>query len=73
MHNNAVLPIGLYPSAVDYSTRPGLDEAGLTARIIAGRAALRNAGFDFTSWQVPDSPEKTVDALRQRVHPLPQD
>ncbi|MBT2436961.1 hypothetical protein J7F01_33370, partial [Streptomyces sp. ISL-22] len=42
-----VLSIGLHPRALDYSRMPdGLDEAGLTARIEAANAALREAGFD---------------------------
>lgn len=42
-----MLSLGLHPSAVDYSRYPHLTEAVLTARIEAGEAALREAGFDI--------------------------
>jgi len=54
----AVLSIGLHPSAVDYGKHPGLDEATLTARIEAGEARLRAAGFDFVSCQIPAEPDE---------------
>jgi hypothetical protein len=65
-----VLSIGLHPSAPDYSRMlDGFDnEAILTARIEAGIAALREAGFDAvpclidTSW---DRAEATVRELLQ--------
>jgi hypothetical protein len=53
-----VLSIGLHPSAVDYGRHPGLDEATLTARIAAGEAKLRAAGFDFVSCQIPAEPDE---------------
>jgi hypothetical protein len=62
--SNAVLSVGLHPSAIDYSRHPGLDEATLTARIEAGEAALRAAGFDFVSCQVPADPDQAEKALR---------
>ncbi len=58
-----ILSLGLHPSVVDYSRYPGLDEATLTARIAAGEAALREAGFDFVQCLVsadPDEAEATV-------------
>jgi hypothetical protein len=61
---NTVLSIGLRPSAVDYSRYPGLDEATLTERIEAGEAALRAAGFDFVSCQVPADPDEAEKAVR---------
>jgi len=61
---NAILSIGLYPSAVDYSKYPGIDEAMLTARIEAGEAALRTAGFDFVSCQVPADPDDRGEVAR---------
>ncbi len=59
-----VLSIGLHPSAVDYSRYPGLDESTLTARIDAGEAALRAAGFDLVSCRLPAEPELAEAALR---------
>jgi hypothetical protein len=58
-----ILSLGLHPSAIDYSRYPGLDEETLTARIAAGQAELREAGFDIVSCQVladPDEAEKKV-------------
>jgi hypothetical protein len=62
---NTVLSIGLHPSAVDYSRHPGLDPATLAARIEAGEAAIRAAGFDILSCPVPASPEDAEAALRE--------
>jgi hypothetical protein len=59
-----VLSIGLHPSAVDYSRYPGFDAATLTARIEAGEAALREAGFDFVSCQVPADPDEAEAKVR---------
>ncbi|WP_227981390.1 hypothetical protein [Nocardia spumae] len=63
----AVLSIGLHPSAVDYTRYPGLDEATLTARIAAGSAALRAAGFEVTSCELPADPDAAEATLRDRV------
>lgn len=60
-----ILSIGLHPSAVDYHRHPGLDEAILTARIAAGEAALREAGFDFVSCQVPSAPDEAEARVRE--------
>jgi hypothetical protein len=62
---DSVLTIGLHPSAVDYSRHPGLDEPTLAARIEAGEAAIRAAGFDIVSCQVPASPDEAEAALRE--------
>ncbi|WP_280220934.1 hypothetical protein [Nocardia neocaledoniensis] len=64
---NSVLSIGLHPSAVDYSRYPGLDEAILTARITAGETALREAGFDLVSCQLPADPDAAEAQLRKCV------
>ncbi|MFB7719607.1 hypothetical protein [Nocardia sp. NPDC056100] len=63
-NNSTVLSIGLHPSAVDYARYPGIDEATLTARIEAGEAALRAAGFDLVSCQVPADPDAAEAKLR---------
>ncbi|WP_378738964.1 hypothetical protein [Nocardia brasiliensis] len=63
--NTTVLSIGLHPSAVDYSRYPEIDEATLTARIQAGEAALRDAGFDIVSCQVPADPDAAETKLRE--------
>lgn len=62
-----ILSLGLHPSAIDYSRHPGLDEATLTARIEAGRAALREAGFDIVDCQVSADPDEAADTVRERV------
>lgn len=62
-----VLSIGLHPSAVDYSNYPQLDEATLTARIDAGEAALRAAGFDLVACRLPADPDAAEEALRIRL------
>lgn len=62
-----VLSIGLHPSAVDYSRYPQLDEATLTARIAAGEIALREAGFDLVSCQLPAEPDAAEAKLRECV------
>ncbi|MGY1939692.1 hypothetical protein [Nocardia gipuzkoensis] len=63
--STTVLSIGLHPSAVDYSRYPAIDEAALTARIEAGEAALRDAGFDLVSCQVPADPDAAEAKLRE--------
>ncbi|MQY28456.1 hypothetical protein [Nocardia aurantia] len=65
--NNTVLSIGLHPGAVDYSRYPGLDAAMLTARIEAGEAALRAAGFDLISCRLPADADAAVTTLRECV------
>ncbi|MFD6356178.1 hypothetical protein [Nocardia tengchongensis] len=62
-----VLSIGLHPSEVDYSNYPQLDEATLTARIDAGEAALRAAGFDLVACRLPSDPDAAEEALRTRL------
>ncbi|MET9953741.1 hypothetical protein ABZ135_19595 [Streptomyces sp. NPDC006339] len=66
-----VLTIGLHPRALDYSRMPeGLDEAAMAARIEAGHALVREAGFDAVSCLIdgdPDGAERAVRAhLRDR-------
>lgn len=63
-HPSTVLSIGLHPSAIDYSRHPHIDEATLTARIAAGESALRDAGFDLVTCQVPADPDAAEAALR---------
>ncbi len=63
--NATVLSIGLAPSAIDYSRYPDLDEATFTARIEAGENALRAAGFDLVSCQVPADPDAAEAKLRE--------
>ncbi|MFC9967093.1 hypothetical protein [Nocardia ignorata] len=62
--SDTVLSIGLHPSAVDYSRYPQIDEATLTARIAAGETALREAGFDIVTCQVPADPDAAEATLR---------
>jgi hypothetical protein len=60
-----ILSLGLRPSAIDYSRYPGLDEATLTARIAAGEAALREAGFDIVPCQVSADPDEAEQKIRE--------
>ncbi|WP_327112838.1 hypothetical protein OHB12_29825 [Nocardia sp. NBC_01730] len=60
-----VLSIGLHPSAIDYSRYPDLDEATLTARIEAGDAALREAGFDIVACPIPAAPDQAEAKIRE--------
>jgi hypothetical protein len=62
-----ILSLGLHPSAIDYSHYPGLDEATLTARIAAGEATLREAGFDIVSCQVSADPDEAEKKIRESV------
>ncbi len=62
---STVLSIGLRPGAVDYARYPQIDEATLTARIAAGESALREAGFDIVSCQVPADPDAAEAVLRE--------
>ncbi|MFI6624650.1 hypothetical protein [Streptomyces sp. NPDC050528] len=62
-----VLSIGLHPSAPDYSRMlDGFDnEAILTARIEAGIAALRKAGFDAVPCLIDTSPDRAEAIVRE--------
>lgn len=62
-----ILAIGLHPSALDYSKLPGLDEAALTARIEAGSAALRAAGFDAVPCQIGNDPDEAESQVRKAL------
>ncbi|MFF3568418.1 hypothetical protein [Nocardia jiangxiensis] len=62
-----ILMIGLHPNALDYSKLPDLDEATLTARIEAGNAALRAAGFDAVSCQIPADPAQAETRIREHL------
>ncbi len=73
MSTARILMIGLHPSALDYSERPGLDEATLTARIDAGNAALRDAGFDAVSCQIPADPAQAETRIREHLSDGPFD
>ena len=66
-----VLSVGLHPSAIDYGRYPGLDEATMTARIDAGDAALRAAGFDFVPCRVPATPDEAEAVVRACVGSRP--
>jgi hypothetical protein len=67
----AILSIGLHPSAIDYGRHPGLDEATMIARIDAGHAALRAAGFDFVPCEVPAAPDEAEAMVRERARSRP--
>lgn len=60
----ATLALALHSSAVDYSRYPEFDEETLRARIAAGEAAMREAGFHIVSCLLtsadPDEAEKKV-------------
>ncbi|WP_410656808.1 hypothetical protein [Amycolatopsis sp. lyj-112] len=67
-----ILSLGLHPSALDYNRYPGLDEKTLTARIAAGEADLREAGFDIVPCQVSADPDEAEAKVRECVaaHPV---
>jgi hypothetical protein len=62
--SDAILSVGLDPGAIDYRNHPGLDQATMTARIEAGEAVLRAAGFDIVSCQVPADPDEAETKVR---------
>ncbi|MFQ6393597.1 hypothetical protein ACLMAJ_09100 [Nocardia sp. KC 131] len=64
---NRILMIGLHPGVLDYSRIPGLDEQTLTARIEAGNAAIRDAGFDAVSCQIGLSPDEAESQIRDQL------
>ncbi|MFD3941664.1 hypothetical protein [Streptomyces sp. NPDC058579] len=62
------LSIGLHPRALDYSAMPaGVDEASLTARIEAGMAAVREAGFDVATCLIDTDPDLAEAAVREQL------
>jgi hypothetical protein len=68
---DTVLSLGMHPSAIDFSRYPGIDESMLMARIEAGEAVLREAGFDIvpcrlTSADPDDAEKKTRDCIAAR-------
>ncbi|XVS64430.1 hypothetical protein ACQPYE_40375 [Actinosynnema sp. CA-299493] len=67
-----ILSLGLHPGTIDYRRYPGLDEEALTARIAAGEAALREAGFDIVPCQVSTDPDEAERKVRECVadHPV---
>ncbi|WP_218026898.1 hypothetical protein [Nocardia vaccinii] len=73
MSTARILMIGLQPNALDYSKHPGLDEATLTARIEAGNAALRAAGFGAVSCQIPADPAQAETQIREHLADGPFD
>ncbi|WP_326574290.1 hypothetical protein OG889_04400 [Streptomyces sp. NBC_00481] len=63
-----MLCIGLHPRGLDYSRMPdGLDEAAFTARVEAGNAALREAGFDTVHCWIDTSPDRAEAAVRKQL------
>ncbi|MGW2521400.1 hypothetical protein ACWC09_31160 [Streptomyces sp. NPDC001617] len=63
-----MLCIGLHPRGLDYSRMPdGLDEAAFTARVEAGNAALREAGFDTVQCWIDTSPDRAEVAVRKQL------
>lgn len=61
---HTVLSLGLHPSAVDFSRFPQIDEATLRARIAAGEAQLREAGYDIVACQVSADPDEAEEKVR---------
>lgn len=65
---NAVLSLGMHPSAIDYSRYPGVTEELLTERIEAGEAVLRDAGFDVVPCRLTsDDPDEAEEKIRDTV------
>ncbi|WP_228713778.1 MULTISPECIES: hypothetical protein [Prauserella] len=68
---DTVLSLGMHPSAIDFSRYPEITEEMLMARIEAGEAALREAGFDIvpcrlTSDDADDAEKKIREAVAAR-------
>lgn len=59
-----VLQIGIDPAVVDFSPYPGQTAADLQARVDAAESALRDAGFDVVTCQVPDDPDAAETQIR---------
>ncbi len=64
MAGSRVLRIGIDPAVVDFSPYPGQDADQLQARVDAAGTALRDAGFDVVTCQVPDDPEVAEAQIR---------
>ncbi|NNH70241.1 hypothetical protein HLB23_10260 [Nocardia uniformis] len=62
---DTVLSIGLNPNAVDFSGYPGQNAETLTARIEAGNAALRDAGFDIVLCLIPAGLDEAEAKVRE--------
>lgn len=67
MAGSRVLRIGIDPAVVDFSPYPGQDADQLQARVDAAGTALRDAGFDVVTCQVPDDPEVAEAQIRACV------
>lgn len=69
---DTVLALGMHPSAIDFSRHPEITEDMLTARIEAGEAALREAGFDIVPCRLTsDDPDDAEKAIRETVAARP--
>jgi hypothetical protein len=68
---DTILSVGLHPSAVDFSRHPEITEEMLAARIAAGDAALREAGFDIVACQVPADVDEAVKKIHECVADRP--
>jgi hypothetical protein len=69
---DTVLALGMHPSAIDFSRHPGITEEVLTARIEAGEAALREAGFDIVPCRLTsDDPDDAEESIRSAVAARP--
>ncbi|APU16878.1 MULTISPECIES: hypothetical protein [Actinoalloteichus] len=64
---DVVLSLGLHPSAVDFSLHPEITEETLTARLAAGEAAIRAAGFDLVQCLVAADEAEAERTIRQCV------
>jgi hypothetical protein len=67
----AILTLGLHPSSVDSRSFADLDEETLTARIAAGQAAMREAGFDVVSCLISADPDDAEKQVRECVAAQP--
>lgn len=64
MAGERVLQIGMDPAVIDFSPYPGQDADKLQASIDAADSALRDAGFDVVTCQVPDDPDAAEARIR---------
>jgi uncharacterized protein YciI len=69
---DTVLAIGLHPDAIDFDRNPQIGKDTLLARMDAGEAALREAGFDIVSCRLTsDDPDDAEQKIREAVTAQP--
>lgn len=62
-----VLPLGIDPTVVDFSPRPGHDAVTLRTSIVAAELSLRDAGYDVTLCLLPNEPDTAEYTVRRNL------